>query len=93
MEVKLRSLDGFRGERLTCVAMEYSSMRGSLVKWNCSGSSVDSDTWRPRARYSGSGDLADKVKEFYIITVNLLSQTTWPHKGDNCLGGVLGESN
>ena len=68
-------------------------MRGSLVKWNCSGSSVDSDTCRPRARYSGSGDLADKVEEFYIITVNLLSQRTWPHKGDNFLGGVLGESN
>ena len=49
------------------MAMEYSSMRGSLVKWNCSGSSVDSDTCRPRARYSGSGDLADKVKEFDVI--------------------------
>ena len=66
---------------LTCVAMEYSSMRGSLVKWNCSGSSVDSDTCRPRARYSGSGDLADKVEEVYIITV--LSQTTWPKREKN----------
>jgi hypothetical protein len=27
----------------TWVAMLYSSMRGSLVKWNCSGSSVDSE--------------------------------------------------
>ena len=46
----------------TCVAMEYSSMSGSFVKWNCSGSSVDRDTCRPRARYSGSGDLIRKEK-------------------------------
>lgn len=27
----------------------------TLVKWNCRGSSVDSETMRPRDRYSGSG--------------------------------------
>ena len=39
----------------TWVAMLYSSISGSLVKWNCRGSSVDSETMRPRDRYSGSG--------------------------------------
>ena len=34
----------------TWAAMEYSSIRGSLVKWNWRGSSVESDTLRPRAR-------------------------------------------
>jgi hypothetical protein len=35
---------------LTCAAMLYSSMRGSLVKWNCSGSSVEMETFRPLAK-------------------------------------------
>lgn len=39
----------------TWAAMLYSSMRGSLVKWNCKGSSVERLITRPRARYSGSG--------------------------------------
>ena len=36
--------------KLTCAAMEYSSISGSLVKWNCSGSSVEREMWRPLAR-------------------------------------------
>ena len=34
----------------TWAAMLYSSISGSLVKWNCSGSSVESEMLRPRAR-------------------------------------------
>ena len=41
----------------TWVAMLYSSIRGSLVKWNCKGSSVEREMWSPRAKYSGNGDL------------------------------------
>jgi hypothetical protein len=49
----------------TCVAIEYSSMSGSLVKWNWSGSSVERDTWRPRARYSGRGELREENRSYF----------------------------
>ena len=31
----------------TCAAILYSSIRGSLVKWNCRGSSVEIEMFRP----------------------------------------------
>ena len=33
--------------RVTCAAILYSSIRGSLVKWNCRGSSVEIEMFRP----------------------------------------------
>ena len=48
---------------LTCFAIVYSSIRGSRVWWNMSGSSVESETFRPtwvrvrvRVRVRGAGE-------------------------------------
>ena len=41
----------------TCAATEYSSTSGSLVRWICSGSSLLSETLRPRAKKTGNGFL------------------------------------
>ena len=51
----------------TCVAMLYSSMRGSLVKWNWRGSSVESDTFKPLARKSGRGDLEIQCCQLQLV--------------------------
>ena len=50
----------------TWVAMLYSSIRGSLVKWNWRGSSVERDTFRPLARKSGRGDLKIQCYQFHF---------------------------
>jgi hypothetical protein len=42
--------------RRTLAATEYSSTRGSRVRWIWRGSSVDRETERPRAKYIGKGD-------------------------------------
>lgn len=41
----------------TWAATEYSSTKGSLVKWICKGSSVERDTGSPRAKNWGNGFL------------------------------------
>lgn len=42
---------------------EYSSTSGSLVRWIWTGSSEDSDTWRPRAKKVGKGLLGGRGGE------------------------------
>ena len=44
-------------QRRTCLATQYSSISGSLVWWNISGSSVESDTFSPTAKNSWNGFL------------------------------------
>ena len=52
-----RGEDGREHSSPTCLAMVYSSMSGSRVWWNMSGSSVESDTLSPTEKNSWNGDL------------------------------------
>ena len=54
------------------MAMPYSSMSGSLVKWKTRGSSVESDTLRPRLKKDSNGFFS-KPRNSALLLMGLIA--------------------